>query len=61
MDLKKYLGKSLAIYLFEGGRFYFKVTGCHDHYLIGYDDEGMELKIDVNDIHRFYPKAGKSK
>lgn len=49
-QLTDYLGESIRIHLKQGGAFYFKVTGATRTHLTGYDDEGMNLKVDIADI-----------
>jgi hypothetical protein len=44
------LGKSLKIYMKDGAKFYFKVTEVGPDYIAGYDDEMMNLRIDLADI-----------
>lgn len=50
----KILGQSIAVYLKEGGAFRFKVTGSGisdgKNFIDGYDDEHLNLRIDVDDI-----------
>ena len=45
-----FLGKSVKIFLKDGGAFWFKVTEAIPGYIKGYDDEGMNLCISVDDI-----------
>jgi hypothetical protein len=48
MDL---LGKSIAVYTKKAAKgFDFKVTGCGEDFISGFDSEGMNLKIDLIDI-----------
>lgn len=44
------LGKSIMVYLKSGGRFYFKVTGCGPYHMDGFDQERLNLRVDVTDI-----------
>jgi hypothetical protein len=44
------LGKAIKIYLKDGGAFHFKVTEAGKSYLVGYDEESMELHINISDI-----------
>lgn len=44
------LGKAIKIHLKDGGDFHFKVTGAGKSYLVGYDEERMELHINISDI-----------
>lgn len=60
IDLNELLGKAIKIYLKDGGKFHFKVTGAEiegnntegitEKYVIGFDDNGHDLKISVWDI-----------
>lgn len=47
---KFFLGKSIKVFLKDGGSFNYKVTGCSNDYLDGYDDEGLNITIAVEDI-----------
>lgn len=44
------LSRSLRVFLKDGGKFYFKVTNCGPDYIGGYDDEGLDLQINIVDI-----------
>lgn len=44
------LGKTIRVFLRNGGKFHFKVTGASETTIDGYDDEGMNLTIDTKDI-----------
>ncbi len=44
------LGRSVRVYMKEGGSFYFKVTGAGEGYVTGFDDEGVNLRIEMEDI-----------
>jgi hypothetical protein len=49
------LGKSLQIHLKSGGTFYFKCTEAGinhngNEWIAGYDEEGLNIRLDVNDI-----------
>lgn len=44
------LGKSIKVHLKEGGSFQYKVEECGENYLYGYDDEGLNITIDIDDI-----------
>jgi hypothetical protein len=55
----KLLGKGFGVHLKDGGSFYFKCTGMGEGerftldpvpYLSGFDTEGTDLKIDIEDI-----------
>ena len=50
MDTTKLLGKSVKVYLKLGGAFNFKVTGIGLKFITGFDEEGMNLLIHLNDI-----------
>jgi hypothetical protein len=47
---KHYLGQSIKVFLKLGGAFYLKVTAAGPDYFEGYDEEGLNLHVDVNDI-----------
>jgi hypothetical protein len=44
------LGKSVKVYLNAGGSFNFKITGCGQDHINGYDDESNQLHINIEDI-----------
>jgi hypothetical protein len=44
------LGESVRLFLKAGGRFYFKVVEAGPEYITGFDDEGLNLTIAVEDI-----------
>jgi hypothetical protein len=56
----KLLGQGFGVHLKDGGSFYFKCTGGlesfnhkeigYDYFLTGFDTEGTDLKININDI-----------
>lgn len=54
----KLLGKGFGVHLKDGGSFYFKCTGQGytliegfvEEFLNGFDTEGTDLKIDIEDI-----------
>lgn len=50
IDPVKILGKSLRVFLKYGGNFYFKVTAVGGDFVAGYDDEGLNLYIKIEDI-----------
>lgn len=45
-----FLGKAIKVFLKEGGKFNFKVTAAGPDHIAGYDDEGLNLTIMVEDI-----------
>jgi hypothetical protein len=45
-----FLGKSVKVFLRDGGAFWLKVTAAGPGYISGYDDEGLDLYIKVDDI-----------
>jgi hypothetical protein len=51
---EKLLGKGFGVHLKDGGSFYFKCTGngsgSEFNFITGYDTEGTDLKIDIEDI-----------
>jgi hypothetical protein len=52
MDHIKLLGRTVWIELKAGGEFWFKVTGAGREYISGFDIEGMDIAININDINR---------
>lgn len=44
------LGKAIHIYLKAGAEFNFKVIACDAGNIYGYDDEGLNLGIALDDI-----------
>ncbi|MEK4132039.1 hypothetical protein NYE67_20705 [Solibacillus sp. FSL W8-0474] len=44
------LGKSIRVFLRDGGDFHFKVTGASETSIDGYDEERLNLTIDTKDI-----------
>jgi hypothetical protein len=51
------LGKGFGVHLKDGGSFYFKCTGqgfvgrdTFVHYISGFDTEGNDIQIDLQDI-----------
>ena len=50
MQPSDFLGKAIKVFLKAGGSFHYKVTGCGPNHLDGYDDEGLNITIQVNDI-----------
>jgi hypothetical protein len=44
------LGRSLKIFLKDGGAFYFYCNEAGVDYIAGFDDESLNLKIEINDI-----------
>lgn len=44
------LGKAIKIFLKDGGAFHFKVTEAGPDWIGGYDDEGLNLRIEAKDI-----------
>lgn len=48
--LKSYAGKAIKVYLKDGGAFHFKVIEASDHHIGGFDDEGVDLRIEAGDI-----------
>lgn len=49
-DPVKLLGECVDVYLKDGGQFVFKVTECGPNHIGGYDDERMNLHIELVDI-----------
>jgi len=47
---KHYLGQAIKVFLKDGGAFNYKVTGCGPDHFDGYDDEGLNITIMVEDI-----------
>lgn len=45
-----FLGLAVKIFLKTGGAFNFKCTGAGVDYISGYDDEGLDLLISMEDI-----------
>jgi hypothetical protein len=46
----KILGSAIKVYLKDGGAFPFRVVGAGKNFIVGYDDEMMDLHINLNDI-----------
>lgn len=44
------LGRSMRLYMKDGGAFYFYCNGAGVDYITGFDDQGLDLRIDVGDI-----------
>ena len=44
------LGKSVKVFLKEGGAFHLKVTSAGNDYISGYDEEGLNIRVSANDI-----------
>jgi hypothetical protein len=44
------LGESIKVFLKAGAAFYFKCTEIKEKHLIGYDQEGMNIVIELSDI-----------
>jgi hypothetical protein len=53
-NMKELLGKSVWVELKQGGIFLFKITGCGNEYITGYDTEGENLVISISDIEQVY-------
>ena len=49
-ETKNLLGKSLRVYLKDGGEFYFYCNEIGVDWIAGFDDESLNLRIDINDI-----------
>lgn len=49
-DPKNLLGKSLRIFLKEGGKFNFYCNEAGENYIAGFDDESLNLRIAIDDI-----------
>lgn len=47
---KELLGNSIKVFMKEGGKFYFKVMECGGDFMNGYDEEGLDLHLKVEDI-----------
>lgn len=47
---KELLGESVKVFMKDGGKFHFKVMECGGDYMNGYDEEGMDLHLKIEDI-----------
>jgi hypothetical protein len=47
---KYFLGQAIKIFLKDGGAFYLKVTHCGFNWIGGFDDEGIDIQVGIEDI-----------